>query len=53
MLAQEKGNFHAPGENRTRDSLLAFYLRVKVYGGRGVETEGGPQRFETQKREGS
>ena len=32
MLAQEKGNFHAPGENRTRDSLLAFYLRVKAQG---------------------
>ena len=30
MLAQEKGNFYAPGENRTRDSLLAFYLRVKA-----------------------
>ena len=45
MLAQEKGNFHAPGENRTRDSLLAFYLRVKVYGGSGGRNRGRATTF--------
>ena len=29
MLARDKGNFHAPGENRTRDPALCFANNVK------------------------